>query len=92
MFEHDLFGKPVPTFPDHALDPSALETGFVARSPDITRSTRGTGPGSGRAFVPYGRAGAPAVDDAGTVGRAMATRAASVCGLGRAEDCEAAGE
>src|SRR5882757_42948 len=20
MFEHDLFGKPVPTFPDHALD------------------------------------------------------------------------
>jgi hypothetical protein len=20
LFEHDLFGKPVPTFPDHALD------------------------------------------------------------------------
>src|SRR3990172_3320459 len=22
LFEHDLFGKPVPTFPDHALAPS----------------------------------------------------------------------
>src|SRR6266404_3860304 len=21
LFEHDLFGKPVPTFPDHALNP-----------------------------------------------------------------------
>jgi hypothetical protein len=23
LFEHDLFGKPVPTFPDHALAPAA---------------------------------------------------------------------
>jgi hypothetical protein len=22
LFEHDLFGKPVPTFPDHALSPA----------------------------------------------------------------------
>ena len=25
MFEHDLFGKPVSTFPDHALDVSFQE-------------------------------------------------------------------
>src|SRR6266542_3264489 len=25
MFEHDLFGKPVPTFPDHALSPILRE-------------------------------------------------------------------
>jgi hypothetical protein len=25
--EHDLFGKPVPTFPDHALKNAALLTG-----------------------------------------------------------------
>jgi hypothetical protein len=24
LFEHDLFGKPVPTFPDHALDDPAI--------------------------------------------------------------------
>ena len=24
MFAHDLFGKPVPTFPDHALAPEGL--------------------------------------------------------------------
>jgi hypothetical protein len=23
LFEHDLFGKPVSTFPDHALEPNA---------------------------------------------------------------------
>jgi len=31
-------------------------------------------------------AGIPAIDDTSTVGCAMATRAASVCGIGRAED------
>jgi hypothetical protein len=24
LFEHDLFGKPVPTFPDHALGDCAV--------------------------------------------------------------------
>jgi hypothetical protein len=35
----------------------------------------------GRALVPYGSAGAPAVDDACTTGRSMATGPASVCGV-----------
>lgn len=35
----------------------------------------------GRALVQNGRAGAPAVDDAGATGRAMATGPASICGL-----------
>jgi hypothetical protein len=35
----------------------------------------------GRALVPYGRAGTPAVDDACTLGRSMATGPASVCGV-----------
>jgi hypothetical protein len=34
----------------------------------------------GRALVPYGRAGTPAVDDACTTGRTMATGPASVRG------------
>jgi len=25
LFEHDLFGKPVPTFPDHALEAFSSE-------------------------------------------------------------------
>jgi hypothetical protein len=35
----------------------------------------------GRALVPYGSAGTPAVDDACTAGRTMATGPASVCGV-----------
>jgi hypothetical protein len=35
----------------------------------------------GRALVPYGGAGTPAVDDACTSGRTMATRPACVCGV-----------
>jgi hypothetical protein len=35
---------------------------------------------AGRALVPHGRAGTPAVDDACTTGRIMATGPASVCG------------
>src|SRR5712672_387771 len=36
LFEHDLFGKPVPTFPDHALGPP-LEKGQAAdRQPFLT--------------------------------------------------------
>ena len=35
----------------------------------------------GRALVPYGGAGTPAVDDACAAGRTMATRPASVCGV-----------
>jgi hypothetical protein len=34
----------------------------------------------GRALVPYGRAGTPAIDDACSTGRTMATGPASVCG------------
>jgi hypothetical protein len=35
----------------------------------------------GRALVPYGRAGTPAIDDACSTGRTMATGPASVCGV-----------
>src|SRR5258705_1656961 len=36
LFEHDLFGKPVPTFPDHGLGPP-LEKGQAAdRQPFLT--------------------------------------------------------
>jgi hypothetical protein len=35
----------------------------------------------GRALVPYRGAGPPAVDDACTTGRSMATGPASVCGV-----------
>jgi hypothetical protein len=72
--------------------PSFLETGAVAWAPDIALSARGTGPSSGGALVPYRRAGTPAIDDASAIRRTMATRAASVCGMGRADDGEAAGE
>src|SRR5207302_3417415 len=34
LFEHDLFGKPVPTFPDHAL---TLNSAAAARSKGATR-------------------------------------------------------
>jgi len=30
LFEHDLFGKPVPTFPDHALALGRLQTAIDA--------------------------------------------------------------
>jgi hypothetical protein len=32
LFEHDLFGKPVSTFPDHALGGSAADKGVRAQS------------------------------------------------------------
>jgi hypothetical protein len=38
----------------------------------------------GGTLVPYLGAGAPAIDDACTLGRAVATNAASVCGISRA--------
>ena len=39
----------------------------------------------GGTLVPYGGAGTPAVDDACTTGRTMATGPASVCGVGGAD-------
>jgi hypothetical protein len=43
LFEHDLFGKPVPTFPDHALESAALALRVTAdaakparRSPEFS--------------------------------------------------------
>src|ERR1700744_56791 len=38
-FEHDLAGKPVPTFPDHAREASAGEAAFVQKG--LLRSRRG---------------------------------------------------
>jgi hypothetical protein len=69
-----------------AACPSFLETGPVARAPDMTFSARRTGLSSGRALVPYARASTPAIDHASAARCTMATRAASVCGIGRAED------
>jgi hypothetical protein len=44
LFEHDLFGKPVPTFPDHALAPlagaGAIVIGRCTFSPDLDRIFR----------------------------------------------------
>jgi hypothetical protein len=34
LFEHDLFGKPVSTFPDHALS-----IGYERIAADVTRTT-----------------------------------------------------
>jgi hypothetical protein len=33
LFEHDLFGKPVPTFPDHALAAPANSREFAGLAP-----------------------------------------------------------
>jgi hypothetical protein len=60
-----------------------VETG--AESPGHTRWAGAAWPSPNRAFV-MSCASSPAIDDTSTVGRAMATRAASVCGIGRAED------
>jgi hypothetical protein len=40
LFEHDLFGKPVSTFPDHALTPGMLAEGEMACI-DADQSTLG---------------------------------------------------
>jgi hypothetical protein len=38
LFEHDLFGKPVPTFPDHALASLAGAGSIVIAAP-LTKPT-----------------------------------------------------
>src|ERR1700686_2968596 len=43
LFEHDLFGKPVPTFPDHAVawlsrPPNCCATGGLCKEASMTRS------------------------------------------------------
>ena len=38
LFEHDLFGKPVPTFPDHAL--IEFRDGYGSRDGDLTEAAR----------------------------------------------------
>jgi hypothetical protein len=60
-----------------------VETG--PESPGHTRWARAVWPNPNRAFV-MSCASSPAIDDTSTVGCAMATGAASVCGIGRAED------
>jgi hypothetical protein len=54
-------------------------------SPVHARWARATGSSAGRAFV-ANCAGSPAIDDTSPVGCTMAARAASIGGLGRAED------
>jgi hypothetical protein len=54
-------------------------------SPVHAKWARATGSSPGRAFV-ANCAGSPAIDDTSPVGCAMAARAASIGGLGRAED------
>src|SRR4029077_15897810 len=45
LFEHDLFGKPVPAFPDHALgEQSAQELASIVNGdPTLERIARGNG-------------------------------------------------
>jgi len=59
-----------------------LETGSFTTVPDESIAAGWTGVSPGRAFVPYASAGAPAVDDACTLRCLMATRTASVGGVG----------
>src|ERR1700716_749687 len=61
--------------------PSGRKTRSQTRAPDVPRTTGRTRTSSGRALVPYGGAGTPAIDDACTTARAMATGPASVCGV-----------
>src|ERR1700688_2421789 len=37
LFEHDLFGKPVPTFPDHALSPDVVKP-FQPLGDDVAKT------------------------------------------------------
>jgi hypothetical protein len=69
--------------PRRSTDPASLrrETCSHVRPPDVASSTGRAGMRPGRALVQYGRAGTPAVDDAGATGRAMATGPASVRGV-----------
>jgi hypothetical protein len=60
-----------------------LETGSFTGAPDEPIAAGWTGASPGRAFIPYASAGAPAVDDACTLRCLMATRTASVGGVGR---------
>jgi len=43
LFEHDLFGKPVPTFPDHAVDAAADVA--VASKGKVPEAVKPPGPG-----------------------------------------------
>jgi hypothetical protein len=43
LFEHDLFGKPVPTFPDRALGAAADVA--VARKRKVPEAAKPPGPG-----------------------------------------------
>jgi hypothetical protein len=58
LFEHDLFGKPVPTFPDHALTvaPSrsrdALRPSYQIRQPSNSKEGAGK---AGRRLTPMVR-------------------------------------
>jgi hypothetical protein len=65
--------------------PSTLETSLVPSAPLIAFSAWRARPSSGRALVPYRRAGSPAIDDACALRRLMAARAASVGGIGHAD-------
>jgi hypothetical protein len=56
-----------------------------SESPVHAKWARATGSSPGRAFV-ADRAGSPAINDTSPVGCAMAAGAASLCGIGRAED------
>ena len=38
LSEHDLFGKPVPTFPDHALGPSCPDPYFQRQLRNLRRT------------------------------------------------------
>jgi hypothetical protein len=66
----------------------ALEAGSHLRSPPVPGRTRRTGMSPGRALVPYGCAGTPAIDNACTAGRTMTTWPASVCGISKANAVE----
>ena len=42
LFEHDLFGKPVPTFPDHALAAALVRLSLIGAHAKAIRTPTGT--------------------------------------------------
>src|SRR5215211_5926373 len=57
----------------------AREAGSHTLAPGVPITTRRTGMSPGRALVPYGRAGTPAVHDTGTAGGSVTAGPAATC-------------
>jgi hypothetical protein len=77
--------QPGPARFDSGPTPDRLEAGTKTRPPDVAGTARWTRTRRDGALIPNASAGAPAVHDARAHRSCMATGAASVCGIGRAD-------